>query len=111
MARSTTRGRGFRSSSVRIVRIVRIVQTRLERIRVVCEAECAGVGRSEHLASLSGVGLRDKDIDSSQAIDGQAVRFAQRLTSLGGLNSGRFEKCSNLLRLDLTAGDEHALQL
>jgi hypothetical protein len=81
------------------------------RVRVIAESERAGFRRREQLARLSDVGLGYEDIDGSQAIDGQAVRLAQRLTAFGRRNPGRFEKRPNLLRLGLTAGHEHPLQL
>jgi hypothetical protein len=57
------------------------------------------------------IGFRDKDVDGAEAIDGQTVRLAQRLTSFGRRNPGGFEERANLLRLNLAAGDEHPLQL
>src|SRR5206468_4419086 len=72
------------------------------------DAKPPGLDRAEKLARLVGVFSRHENLNGAEAVEREAMRVPQRLAALDRRYAGGLEKRTDLLRLHLAAGDEHA---
>jgi len=80
-------------------------------LRVLGEAERAGLRRIEKGSSPADVGFGHEDFDGSKAVERQTMGVSQRLAALHGWDARGFKKGPDLPRVNFTVRDKHALHL
>src|SRR5687767_714339 len=80
----------------------------LLHLRIVWKAKRAVLSRSEQRSSLFLVGIRDHDLNHSEAVNSKPVSLPQRFASQLAGDAGRCQKSLDLLRLYFPARGEHA---
>jgi hypothetical protein len=78
---------------------------------IIAESELASLGRVEECFGLCDVCVRDQDFDCAEAVDRETVRMSQRFATHHRRNAGGLQECADLVRMNLTIRNEHALML